>query len=85
MLYLEQEFVYVGDAAVVEASGKTLRKGLDLSARWELTKWLFLDADINYTFAEALGEPEDANYIPLAANFTSIGGLNIRTQNRLER
>ncbi len=80
VLYLEQEFVYVGDAAVVEASGKTLRKGLDLSARWELTKWLFLDADINYTFAEALGEPEDANYIPLAANFTSIGGLNIRTQ-----
>ncbi len=80
ILYLEQEFVYVGDAAIVEAGGKTLRRGLDLSARWEITKWLFLDADVNYTFAEALGEPEGANKIPLAANLTSIGGINVRTQ-----
>ena len=81
VLYLEQEFVYVGDAAVVEAGGKTLRRGFDLSARWELTDWLFIDVDINYTLAELIGSPEGENYIPLAADLTSIGGVNIRTDN----
>jgi len=78
ILYLEQEFVYVGDAAVVEAGGKTLRKGFDLSARLQITNWLFLDADINYTLAEAIGEPEFANFIPLAPDLTSIGGLTFK-------
>ncbi|MFN0275814.1 MAG: TonB-dependent receptor [Chitinophagales bacterium] len=80
VLYLEQEFVYVGDGAVVEPSGKTLRKGVDLTARLEITKWLFLDADINFTQAEALSEAEGENYIPLAPDFTSIGGLTVKTQ-----
>lgn len=81
VLYLEQEFVYVGDAAVVEAGGKTLRRGFDLSARWEIFDWLFLDADINYTLAELIGSPEGENYIPLAADLTSIGGINVQTKN----
>lgn len=80
MLYLEQEFVYVGDAAIVEPSGKSLRKGLDISARYEMNKWLFVDVDFNYTFARALNEAAGENYIPLAASITSIGGLNVRTE-----
>ncbi|MBC8047980.1 MAG: TonB-dependent receptor, partial [Fimbriimonadaceae bacterium] len=80
VLYLEQEFVYVGDGAVVEPSGKTLRKGIDLSARWELTNWLFFDTDINFTQGEAIDEAEGENYIPLAPDFTSIGGITIKTQ-----
>lgn len=78
ILYLDQEFVYVGDAAVVEAGGKSLRKGFDLSARLQITKWLFLDGDINYTLAEAIGEPENANFIPLAPDLTSIGGITFK-------
>ncbi len=81
VLYLEQEFVYVGDEAVVEPSGKTLRRGVDLTVRWELAKWLFADLDMNYTKSEALGEPEGENYIPLAPDLTSIGGLSVRTKN----
>lgn len=81
ILYLEQEFVYVGDEAVVEPSGKTLRKGFDLSARWQITKWLFADADVNYTIARALNAPEGEDYIPLAPDLTSIGGLSIKSGN----
>ncbi len=77
VLYLEQEFVYVGDAAIVEPGGKTLRKGFDLTARWQPLKWLILDGDFNYTMAEALDEPEGSNIIPLAPEFTSIGGVTI--------
>lgn len=81
VLYLQQEFVYVGDEAVVEPSGKTMRKGFDLSARWQITDWLFADADINYTIARALNTPEGQNYIPLAPDLTSIGGLSIKSGN----
>lgn len=77
-LFLEQEFVYVGDAAIVEPSGKTFRKGIDLSARYQLTDWMFADLDFNYTQAESTEDPEDANRIPLAPTMTSIGGLTFQ-------
>ncbi len=77
-LYLEQEFVYVGDAGIVEPSGKTRRMGIDVSARYQLTDWLFADADVNYAFARAIDEPEGENYIPLAPDFTSIGGFSFQ-------
>ncbi len=80
VLYLDQEFVYVGDAAIVEPSGKTLRRGFDLSARWQLYNWLFIDADLNYTVAHSIGQPEGENYIPLAPDLTSIGGISIKTK-----
>jgi len=77
-LDLEQEFVYVGDEAVVEPSGKTRRYGLDLSIRYQLTDWLFLDADLNLTEPCAKDEPEGENYTPLAPTLTSTGGLTTR-------
>ncbi|WP_232830125.1 TonB-dependent receptor [Lewinella sp. IMCC34191] len=76
-LYLEQEFVYVGDAGIVEPSGETRRLGIDLSARYQLTDWLFADADVNYALARSIAEPEGADYIPLAPDLTSSGGLNV--------
>ncbi len=74
-LFLEQEFVYVGDAGIVEPSGKTRRQGVDLGVRWQLTKSLFFDADVNYTYARAIEEEEDNNFIPLAPDLTATGGL----------
>jgi outer membrane receptor protein involved in Fe transport len=76
-LHLEQEFVYVGDAGVVEPGGRTLRRGIDLSARWQATDWLFFDFDANYTNPLNIDAPEGANFIPLAPVRTSIGGFQI--------
>jgi hypothetical protein len=81
--YSEQEFVYVGDAGVVEPSGKTRRMGIDFSARYQLAKWLFADADLNLTKARAIHEAKGENYIPLAPAFTSIGGLTVKLKNGL--
>jgi len=75
-LYLEQEFVYVGDAGIVEPSGKTRRKGVDLSFRYQPLQWLFLNLDANYTYARSIEEPKDEDYIPLAPDFTLVSGLN---------
>lgn len=79
MMDLDQEFVYVGDGGVVEPSGRTRRLGADLSLRYELLKWLYVDADINYTRARAVDEPSGADYVPLAAKLTSIGGITFRS------
>jgi hypothetical protein len=79
-LYLKQEFIYVGDEGVVEPSGETQRYGYDLSLRYEPFKNFYVDADLNFTKPRALGEPEGANYLPLAPTFTSTGGISYKTQ-----
>jgi outer membrane receptor protein involved in Fe transport len=82
-LNLEQEFVYVGDAGIVEPSGKTRRQGIDVSIRYQITDWLYADADLNLTRPTALDVPEEENNIPLAPTFTGIGGLSWRMKNGL--
>lgn len=77
-LYQENELVYVGDAGIVEENGKSLRAGADLSARIELLPWLFAETNLNYTNARGLGAPKGENYIPLAASFTSTGGVYVK-------
>jgi outer membrane receptor protein involved in Fe transport len=77
-LWLNQEFVYVGDAGVVEPSGQSKRSGFDVSMRYQLTKNLFFDADVNYAKPRAIGETEGQNLIPLAVTWTSIGGLTLK-------
>jgi outer membrane cobalamin receptor len=81
-LGLDQEFVYVGDEAIVEPSGRTSRMGIELSSRWQLAEWLFADVDLNYTRARALDAPTGQNYIPLAPVLSSIGGLTLTTNKR---
>jgi outer membrane receptor protein involved in Fe transport len=76
-LFLEQEFVYVGDAGIVEPSGKTRRLGVDFGLRYEALDWLYFYGDANYTYARSTEEPNGADYIPLAPDFTSTGGIAI--------
>lgn len=80
-LYLEQEFVYVGDAGIVEPSGKTRRQGIDVSIRYQPLKWLFWNLDTNYTHARATEAPNGEDYIPLAPDFTVASSLNAQFDN----
>lgn len=80
-LFLEQEFVYVGDAGIVEPSGKTERLGADFGLRYQLNDWLFFDTDATYTHARSTENPNGQNYIPLAPDFTMAGGLSINNLN----
>ena len=76
-LFLEQEFVYVGDAGIVEPSGKTARKGIDFGLRFQFTDWLFVNADYTYTDAKSTEETDGNDYIPLAPKSTFMGGLSL--------
>ncbi len=77
-LFLQQEFVYVGDAGIVEPSGKTARYGVDLGLRYQITDGLFFNTDINYAHARSTEETKGQDYIPLAPDLTSSGGLSFR-------
>ncbi|MFT3946956.1 MAG: TonB-dependent receptor plug domain-containing protein [Agriterribacter sp.] len=77
-LYLQQEFVYVGDEGVVEPGGKTERKGIDLGLRYQLGKYIFLNSDFTYTIAKALEEDKGNDYIPLAPKVTFSGGISFK-------
>ena len=79
-LYLNQEFVYVGDAGIVEPSGRTKRQGIDVIARYQFTKKLFATVNFNYTKPRARDEAKGVDYIPLAPTVTSTGGLFYKNQ-----
>lgn len=80
-LFSEQEFVYVGDAGIVEPGGKTRRMGLDFSLRCQLRPWLYADADLNLTRARTVAAIKGEDYVPLAPSFTSMGGITVKTKN----
>lgn len=78
MLDLQQEFVYVGDEGIVEPGGKTRRRGIDISFRYQPLPWLYLDTDVNVTDPTARDVAKGEDYIPLAPTFTSIGGVSCK-------
>ena len=77
-LHLQNELVYIGDDGNVENTGPTQRYGVDVAARYQLSRRLFLDTDVNYNHGRQTDAPADANYIPLAPTFTTIGGLTYK-------
>ncbi|HHM20426.1 MAG TPA: TonB-dependent receptor [Bacteroidetes bacterium] len=77
-LYLQQEFVYVGDAGVVEPGGQTHRTGVDAGLRFQISNLLLFDADVNVARPRTAGQPEGAAHIPLAPIFTATGGMALR-------
>ena len=78
-IYSQQEFVYVGDAGVVEPSGRSRRYGVDVSVRYQLTKTLFVDVDLNSATPRSLDAEAGKNYLPLAPTFTTVGGLSLQS------
>lgn len=79
-LHLNQEFVYVGDEAIVEPSGKSRRMGLDVGFRWEIVKNLYLQVDYTYSNARMTEEAKGENYIPLAPVNTLLGGISYKNK-----
>ena len=80
LLYLQQEFVYVGDEGIVEPSGKSRRLGFDISMRYQPLARLFLDFDLNYSRGRSIENPKGENYLPLAPALTSIGGITYKSR-----
>lgn len=78
-LWMDQEFIYVGDEGVIEPSGKSRRYGADLSIRYQPLRWLYADADLNYAHPRSIGSARGHDFLPLAPKLTSTGGLSVQT------
>lgn len=78
VLDMSQEFVYVGDEGIVEPSGHTFRRGIDLSIRRSISHHWYIDGDFNYTVARAVDEPVGEQFIPLAPIATLASGVSYK-------
>ncbi len=76
-LFSEEEFVYVGDAGIVEPSGESERYGLDVGIRYQFADWLYFNTDATFTKARSVEEVAGQDYIPLAPKVTLTGGLSV--------
>jgi outer membrane cobalamin receptor len=79
-LYLDQEFIYTDDGDIAPG-GKTKRSGVDLSARYQLAKWLFADLNVNLARPRLADSAKSTGYLALAPNLTSTGGLDFKFDN----
>lgn len=79
-LFLEQEFIYVGDEGVTEPGGKTERKGIELGIRYQIGSSIFFQSDLTYTYARSIEDPKGENLLPLAPKLTFAGCLSIRNE-----
>ena len=70
-----QEFVYVGDEGIVEASGKTKRQGIDFSLIYSPYSFMTVNTNVNYTYARDFKNKN--RYIPLAAPLTSNVSIKV--------
>jgi outer membrane receptor protein involved in Fe transport len=87
-LYLQQEFTFGQDlidqpAGPVSPSGRTVRTGVDLSTRYQLTQWLFANMNLNFARPRYLDSVKGHDYVALAPTFTSTAGLDFRLKNGL--
>ncbi|WP_347174287.1 TonB-dependent receptor [Polaribacter uvawellassae] len=80
-LFSEEEFVYVGDAGIVEPSGESERYGLDVGIRYQFADWLYFNTDATFTKARSVEEVAGQDYIPLAPKVTLTGGLSVNNYN----
>ncbi len=84
-LYLQQEFTYGADFGdeSIEPGGRTERKGIDLSLRYQMNDWLFANLNLDMANPRELNAPKGGNYLPLAPTMTSTAGLYYRFKNGL--
>lgn len=83
-LDLEREFVFSGDEGTVEESGATRRVGIDVSFRFRMYEWLWVDTDLALARGRYKHADPGMNYIPLSPPLVMSGGLTGRHSSGME-
>ena len=77
-LALDSETVWAGDEGTTIASDATIRRGVEIEGRYELTRWLAADLDATLTRSRFSSDREDGGGLALAPRRTWAGGLSGR-------
>jgi len=75
-LELDSELLFVGDAATTEASGKSERYGVELTAWYRLNRNWSLDLEYAWTDAEFTDAPSSENDVPGAVEQVAQAGIS---------
>jgi outer membrane receptor protein involved in Fe transport len=85
-LYLQQEFIFGQDLIAqpggpVSPNGRSVRKGIDFSARYQLLKWLYANANLNFAQPRYIDSAAGHDFVALAPTLTSTASLDFRFKN----
>ncbi|WP_101757389.1 TonB-dependent receptor [Oceanicoccus sp. KOV_DT_Chl] len=75
-LNLDSELLFVGDAGNTEASRKSERQGVEVTAYYNLTEALTLDVEYAWTDAEFTDDAPEGNHIPGAVEHVIQAGIS---------
>lgn len=77
LLELDSELLFVGDAGNTEASGKSMRKGLEFTSYYHIAGDWTLDFEYAYTDAKLVDAPKGKNNIPGAIKHVLQTGISV--------
>ena len=78
LLDLDSELVWLGDEGTTEASTKTRRYGVELSARYRISNWLYADLDGTLAHASYVANAGNGDAVALAPTRTFTAGVGAR-------
>jgi len=78
LLDLDSELVWLGDEGTTEASAKTRRYGVEVSARYHLSTWLYADLDATLAHASYTANAGNGAAVALAPTRTFTAGVGAR-------
>ncbi|EQA46910.1 TonB-dependent receptor plug domain protein [Leptospira broomii serovar Hurstbridge str. 5399] len=79
-LGVNSELVFNGDSGNTDPSGRSIRKGIELSLSYKLNSWLNFDEDISYSNARYTNGGffgKDGDYVPQAIHSAFSSGLSV--------
>lgn len=76
-LELDSELLFIGDAGTTEASRKSERRGLELSAIWNPLAWLIVDTDLAWSRSRFEDYDPAGDRIPGAVENVASVGISI--------
>ena len=77
-LTLDNETTWNGDNGTTDVAGPTLRYGVEMESRFEITKWLAADGSLTFTHSQFSTDNENGGGLALAPKQTWAGGLSAR-------
>jgi TonB family protein len=77
-LDLANETVWNGDEGTTSVSAPTLRYGVELETRFEVTQWLAADLDLTFSHSQFSTDKANGGGLALAPKATWSGGLSAR-------
>jgi outer membrane receptor for Fe3+-dicitrate len=75
-LDLANETVWNGDEGTTAVSGATMRRGVEIETRYEVTSWLAADLDLSFTHSQFSTDNANGGGLALAPKRTWAGGLS---------